>query len=78
MFEYKSSKLIFPISYDALCRALSSFKGTLSSWQISEFNLVKVHAMTHYVDSIRQVGSPFEYSANMYEHLHIVLLKQAY
>jgi hypothetical protein len=61
-----------------LRRALSSFKGTLSSWQRSEFSLVKVHAMTHYIDSIRRAGSPFEYSVNMYEHLHIVLIKQAY
>ncbi len=34
--------------------------------------------MTYYVESIHQAGYPFEYSANMYEHLHIVLLKQAY
>jgi hypothetical protein len=34
--------------------------------------------MTHYVDFIPRVGSPFEYNANMYEQLHIVLLKQAY
>jgi hypothetical protein len=34
--------------------------------------------MMHYIDSIRRAGSPFEYIANMYEHLHIMLIKQAY
>jgi hypothetical protein len=34
--------------------------------------------MMHYVDSIHWTKSPFQYSVNIYEHLHIVLLKQAY
>ncbi len=34
--------------------------------------------MMHYIDTIHQVGSPFEYNANMYEHLHIILFRQAY
>jgi hypothetical protein len=38
IFEYKSCKLIFPISYDELCRTLNSFKGMLFSWQRFELS----------------------------------------
>jgi hypothetical protein len=34
--------------------------------------------MRHFSDAIRRSGSPFEYSTNMYEHLHINLMKSAY
>jgi hypothetical protein len=78
MAEYKSCKLIFPILYGALCKALSSLKGTLFSWQRFKFNLVVIHAMMHYVDYTHPTGSSFEYHVNMYECLHIVHFKQAY
>ena len=34
--------------------------------------------MCHYIDAIRRSGAPFEYSSNLYEHLHIALMKSAY
>jgi hypothetical protein len=34
--------------------------------------------MNHYVDSIHRSNSPFEYSTNLYEHLHIMLMKAKY
>jgi len=39
---------------------------------------VKIHAMSHFSDVIRRSGTPFEYSSNLYEHLHIALMKAAY
>lgn len=34
--------------------------------------------MIHYASSIRRSGAPVEYSSNMYEHLHIALMKIPY
>lgn len=34
--------------------------------------------MAHFSDAIRRSGSPFEYLTNMYEHMHINLMKVAY
>jgi hypothetical protein len=34
--------------------------------------------MVHFNPSIRRSGSPFEYSTNMFEHLHIDLMKKSY
>lgn len=34
--------------------------------------------MSHYSKAIRRSGAAFEYSSNMYEHLHIALMKTAY
>jgi hypothetical protein len=34
--------------------------------------------MLHYNPSIRRSGAPHEYSSNMYEQLHIALMKIAY
>ncbi len=34
--------------------------------------------MIHYSTSIHRSGAPVEYSANMYEHLHIALMKIPY
>lgn len=59
-------------------RAITSFKRSLKDHQKSSFNLVKIHAMRHFSDAIRRSGSPFEYNTNMYEHLHINLMKSAY
>ncbi|GJP48515.1 hypothetical protein CLOM_g7796 [Closterium sp. NIES-68] len=46
--------------------------------QSSEFNLPKVHAMLHVVDDIRRGGIPAHYCTDMYEHLHIALMKRPY
>lgn len=34
--------------------------------------------MSHYSKAIRISGAAFEYSSNMYDHLHIALMKTAY
>ena len=34
--------------------------------------------MRHFSDAIRRSGTPFEYSSNLYEHLHFALMKAAY
>ena len=59
-------------------RVVEYFKQGLRAWQKSGFNLVKVHAMIHYSSSIRRSGAPIEYTSNMYEHLHIALMKIPY
>ena len=59
-------------------RVVTTFMENLGSMQASNFNLIKVHTMNHYVDSIHRSGSPFEYSTNLYEHLHITLMKAGY
>ncbi|CAI5490109.1 unnamed protein product, partial [Closterium sp. Naga37s-1] len=46
--------------------------------QKSEWNLIKTHLMTHFVPVIRRAGYVQEYSTNLFEHLHSVLLKQIY
>lgn len=50
----------------------------LGDLQASGFKTVKVHAVSHYSECIRRSGSPIEYSANIYEQLHIQLMKLAY
>jgi hypothetical protein len=57
---------------------IDTFKKVFTSEQKLDFNLVKIHAMTHYVNSIKKFGVLFEYSANIYKHLHITLMKVAY
>jgi len=34
--------------------------------------------MKHYATSIKRSGAPVEYSTNMYEHLHIAIVKTGY
>ena len=34
--------------------------------------------MKHYASSIRRSGAPIEYSSNMYEHLHMAMIKTGY
>jgi len=60
------------------CRTVDSFRIHLTRWQKSSFNLVKVHNMKHCAMSIRRSGAPIEYSSNMYEHLHMALIKTGY
>ena len=62
----------------AYCRTVDSFRTHLKRWQKSHFNLVKVHNMKYYASSIWQFGAPIEYSSNMYEHLHIAMIKMGY
>jgi hypothetical protein len=44
----------------------------------SHFNIPKIHAMQHYVDSIRRLGSADGYNTESPERLHIDLAKEAY
>ena len=60
------------------CRTIEIFKILLGTLQKSNFNLIKVHNMKHYASSIRRSGAPVEYSTNMYEHLHIAIVKTGY
>jgi len=46
--------------------------------QKSNWKIVKVHAMYHYVDDIRRAGNTSEYSADMWESLHKNLMKNPY
>ncbi|CAM6089392.1 unnamed protein product [Calypogeia fissa] len=61
-----------------MTECIAALKRHLGSWQKSNFGLVKVHAMSHLSESIRRSGMPWEYSTNMYEQLHISLMKNAY
>jgi len=44
-------------------------------WQKSRFNTVKIYTMSHFNDYICQSGLPWEYSTNIYEQMHITLMK---
>lgn len=44
----------------------------------SNFNLPKVHALSHYIDSIRLFGTTDNYNTEYTERLHIDLAKDAY
>ena len=59
-------------------RVVQTLWTNVGAWQKSEFNLIKIHAMKHYMSTIRRSGAPIEYSANMYEHLHVALVKTTY
>jgi hypothetical protein len=47
-------------------------------FQKSEFKLNKVHTMLHFVDDIKRGGPTSQYSANLWEHLHIHKVKTPY
>lgn len=66
------------VCWIVISKAIDTFKRMLISWQKSDFNLVKIHVMSHYVDSICRFRTPFEDCANLYEHLHITLMKTSY
>jgi len=61
-----------------LCRTMDSFRIHLTRWQKSSFNIVKVHNMKHYTPSIRQSRALVKYNSNMYEHLHMAMMKTGY
>ncbi|CAI7856040.1 unnamed protein product [Closterium sp. NIES-54] len=46
--------------------------------QSSEFDTPKVHAMLHVSDDIRRAGVPVHYCTDLYEHVHITLVKRPY
>jgi len=46
--------------------------------QKSDWRIVKVHAMYHYVDDIKRAGNTSEYSADMWESLHKHIMKNPY
>ena len=50
-------------------RAVQTLRINMRGWQKSEFNLIKIHAMKHYMSTICRSGAPIEYYAFMYEHL---------
>jgi hypothetical protein len=76
MFNFLHTK-ISCISY--FCnRVVDSFKSTFLDFQRSDFNIIKVHLMTHFTNCIQRSGLPWEYSTNQYEQMHIVLMKTAY
>jgi len=60
------------------CKIVELFKIHLGTWQKSNFNLIKVHNIKHYASSIRSFGALVEYNTDMYEHLHIAILKTSY
>ncbi|CAI5465902.1 unnamed protein product [Closterium sp. Yama58-4] len=46
--------------------------------QASNFNVPKIHAMLHVTDDIRQRGVPIHYCTDVYEHVHVALMKRPY
>lgn len=46
--------------------------------QTSNWQLPKIHAMTHYYEDIKRGGVTSEYSAEMWENLHKTLMKGPY
>jgi hypothetical protein len=46
--------------------------------QNSNFNLIKIHDIMHYEESIRRGGATSHYSASMFESMHIGLIKGPY
>ncbi|KAJ7086939.1 hypothetical protein C8R44DRAFT_836229 [Mycena epipterygia] len=67
---------------DALQRSLNTFhdhKQIIIDLGVREhFNIPKFHALQHYVDSIRALGSPDGYNTESPERLHIDFAKKAY
>lgn len=59
-------------------RMVKNMVRDIGGWQKSEFELIKIHLMSHLSEAIRRSGVPCEYSTNMYEHLHIMLMKVPY
>jgi Plavaka transposase len=46
--------------------------------QTSEWNIPKIHALKHYPEAIRRAGVPAEYCADLWESLHIGLVKMPF
>ncbi|KAJ7690982.1 hypothetical protein B0H17DRAFT_1179726 [Mycena rosella] len=67
---------------DALQKSLDAFhdhKQIIIDLGVREhFNIPKFHAIQHYVDSIRSLGSPDGYNTESPERLHIDFAKKAY
>ncbi|KAF7345616.1 hypothetical protein MVEN_01580700 [Mycena venus] len=67
---------------DTLQKSLNTFhanKQIIIDLGVREhFNIPKFHAIKHYVDSIRALGSPDGYNTESTKHLHIDFTKKAY
>ena len=59
-------------------KAIQTLRANVGAWQKSKFNLIKIYAMKIFLSTICCSRAPIEYSANMYEHLHVALVKRAY
>ncbi|CAI5459374.1 unnamed protein product [Closterium sp. Yama58-4] len=46
--------------------------------QASNFNVPKIHAMLHVSEDIRRRGVPIHYCTDVYEHVHVVVMKRPY
>ncbi|CAI5952695.1 unnamed protein product [Closterium sp. NIES-64] len=63
--KHKAERLIFTLK--------SAFPLQASKWRF-----IKMHLISHYIDSIRRAGLPEHYSTQMFEHLHIEYIKNPY
>ncbi|CAI5991563.1 unnamed protein product [Closterium sp. NIES-65] len=61
---------------DRILRMLHNLKTAFP--HTSDWNFIKMHLISHYIDSIRRSGLPEHYSAQLYEHLHIEYIKNPY
>lgn len=59
-------------------KAVGSMIKHVKTWQKSDFNIVKIHAMSYLKDCIKRCGLPLEYDTGIFEHLHIALMKVPY
>ncbi|CAI7773310.1 unnamed protein product [Closterium sp. NIES-54] len=63
--KHKAERLIFTLK--------SAFPLQTSNWCF-----IKMHLISHYIDSIRRAGLPMHYSTQMFEHLRIECIKNPY
>jgi hypothetical protein len=59
-------------------KLISEMVTVFGDYQKSNFKLNKVHAMLHYAEDIKRGGPTSQYSANLWEHLHIHRVKAPY
>ncbi|CAI5503539.1 unnamed protein product, partial [Closterium sp. Naga37s-1] len=53
-------------------------RGLEAFTQSSNWNIIKVHLVSHYIDAIRRAGLPEHYCAQLFEHLHTEYVKNPY
>ena len=58
--------------------ALSTFHDSKSAFNRKDFNIPKIHSLTHYVESIKSRGTADGYNTESPEWLHIDFAKRAY
>ena len=44
----------------------------------THFQIPKLHAREHYVENIKWLGAPYNYTTEISEHYHIEIAKKAY